>query len=342
MLLLVNPRDDWTTLRIHADDAGQRLDRFLRKLLPECPLGQIFKFLRKGRIRMGTSKARPEERLEEGQEISFRMPLAELESLGWSPASMKGGPNPGSKWSGARIHSLFEDEDILAVDKPPGLPVHGGSGHENDDLGLRVRAALSAASSTQVSHTFTPGPAHRLDRETSGLLLFGKSARGLRALSELFRDKRIQKFYLALIRGVPAADHGRLEGRFLEVVARRRDRPKLIPDAEGAPVNLEYQVIASHAGHSLVRVHLGTGKMHQIRAQFAAEGHALAGDIRYGDADPGRGAFAELSPQRFLLHSERLVFEHPFTHESLDLRVAPPQDFQKLLARLGLRLSSEK
>lgn len=344
MLLPVNPSDDWTTLRIHADDAGQRLDRFLRKLLPGCPLGQIFKFLRKGRIRLGSSKARPELRLVEGQEICFRMPRDELRSLGWSRAdSSRRQPRQGrSPEAGSDISRVFEDEDILAVDKPAGLPVHGGSGHESDDLGLRVRKALAASSSAQVSHTFAPGPAHRLDRETSGLLLFGKSARGLRALSALFHDKGIRKSYLAVIRGEPGVDRGQLSGRFREVVARRKDRPKLVPDPDGMLVDLEYEVLAARAGHSLVRVQLGTGKMHQIRAQFAAEGHPLVGDQRYGGGEPGQEAFAALSPPRFLLHSERLLFEHPFTSESLDLRVAPPRDLAKLLDRLGLSPCSEE
>ncbi len=201
MLPAVKDRDDWTRLRIHADDAGQRLDRFLRKLLPGCPLGQIFKFLRKGRIRVGEGKARPEMRLEEGQEVLFRMPPAELDELGFAPDSSRLDPGRETPMDRAGVVCLFEDTDILAVDKPAGLPVHGGTGHEEDDLGRRVRVVLERSLPRQVSHTFTPGPAHRLDRETSELLLFGKTARGLRALNELFREKQIQKTYLALVRG---------------------------------------------------------------------------------------------------------------------------------------------
>lgn len=343
MLLAVKNRDDWTRLRIHADDAGQRLDRFLRKLLPGCPLGLIFKFLRKGRIRVGEGKARPELRLEEGQEICFRMGSDELSRLGLSSvvarthrAQQAGAWQEEAPRRGIRV--VFEDEDILALDKPAGLPVHGGSGHEEDDLGLRVRAALRHFSTGESSHTFRPGPAHRLDRETTGLILFGKTARGLRALSELFRQKEIQKFYLALIQGDPGAASGRYSGTFREVVARRRDRPKLVPDEQGTLVHLTWRRLSTGATQSLVQVRLGTGKMHQIRAQFAAEGHPLVGDLRYGGGEPGRGAYAGLRPPRFLLHSSRLVFEHPFSGERMDLRIDVPEDFRSVLPQLGLDL----
>ena len=116
MLLCVKERDDWTRLRIHADDAGQRLDRFLRKLLPGCPLGHIFKFLRKGRIRVGEGKARPEARLEEGQEVCFRMPPAELDAMGFSPGAAQLENAERAPITKGGILVVFEDDDILEDD----------------------------------------------------------------------------------------------------------------------------------------------------------------------------------------------------------------------------------
>ncbi|HLQ38798.1 MAG TPA: RluA family pseudouridine synthase [Planctomycetota bacterium] len=292
---------------ITAAEAGQRLDRFLRKLLPAVPLGAIFKHLRQGNVRIDGRKAAPSLRLQEGMALELQARLAPADV-----AAAPTGPAPAFRGAGPAI--VFQDQDLLVVDKPAGMASQPGSGQHRTDL----VSWLLAAFADRRTATFAPAPAHRIDRGTSGLVAIGLSPRGLRGLTAAFRDGAVEKVYLAVVHGVPAPARGTIDLPLLEQPASRADQPKVRVDLRGRPARTDYQLLAQRERRALLRVTIGTGRMHQIRAHLAHLGHPIVGDHRYGSA----GQRGDL-----LLHSSELRLEHPVTGAPLDLRATAPASF---------------
>ncbi len=306
---------------ITAAEADQRLDRFLRKLLRDVPLGAIFKHLRAGRIRVDGARCKPEMRLVEGMRVSLQ--LAEQDLAGTrvkgprnSPRD-QAGPRPLAGRSvpvELRPRIVFRDEDLLVVDKPAGLLVQGAKRNEanltawldHKRLGLRTA-------------TFAPAPAHRLDRGTSGLVAIGLSPRGLRGLTEAFRDGRTEKVYLAVVEGQPVDAAGSICEPLLEVRAESAVGARVRVDAAGRAAHTEYELAAELEGRALLRLRLHTGRKHQLRAHLAHVGHPIVGDVRYGARARRDG--------RFLLHAFRLALPHPVSGEWMEFEAAPPADF---------------
>lgn len=314
---------------IHADDAGQRLDRYLRKLLPKATLGHIFKLIRTGRVKVGGERAKAAHRLVPGELVEIDADGATLQSLRRRQGSKRKGA--GARQRGVQIHTLYEDEHVLAVIKPRGLPVHGGSG-QLDSLVERLTSMIPSSG----AKTFRPSPAHRLDRETSGVLLVGRSAAGLRGLHEAFREGSVRKRYLAITRGVPRRNHGVIDKALVRrddargAKMRIADQPD---DPEAQSAQTQFRVLASKSGHALMSVELLTGRTHQIRAHLASIRAPLIGDVRYG------GGRLEAAPSPgFWLHAGRLDLAHPVTGERLRFRCVPPEDFQEVAAHLELPL----
>lgn len=313
-------------------EAGQRLDRLLRRLLHEVPLGAIFRLMRQGAVRLDGARAKPDQRLAEGMVLELRLPAAELARL---PASLQApgapsasrdpapgrngplgraaapgragrgaatGPTPAARLVPAVVH---RDADVLVVDKPAGLPVQPGSGSD-----WNLCAWLATQPFGQATAVFTPAPAHRLDRDTSGLVAIGLSPAGLRGLAAAFRDGTAQKIYFALVAGRPPAERGTIDVplRVLERVAA--DRPKAVVDAAGLPARTDYEVVACGQRRTLLRLVLHSGRTHQIRAHLAHLGLPIVGDRRYGASDR--------SPERRLcLHAAELALAHPVTGAAL-------------------------
>jgi 23S rRNA pseudouridine955/2504/2580 synthase len=280
-----------TILSTAADDQGRRLDRVLRKALPEVPLSLIHRLLREGKILVDGRSQGAAFRIGAAQEIA--VPIAVREKAPRGPAP----------FAGLRI--VYESPDLLAADKEAGLPVHG-SGKSLDTL---VQAYL--APKLPPSLSFRPGPLHRLDRPTSGIVVFSASLRGARYFSALLREGKIRKQYLALV-------EGRLEQPgFWEDALAREDR-RTVVKAGGKPARTGYRPLAwypagnrglpagahrNSQGYSLLVLEPGTGRRHQIRAHAAAHGHPLGGDLTYGGR-PLPPLSAE--PPAFLLHAWKL------------------------------------
>ncbi|MEZ5988322.1 MAG: RluA family pseudouridine synthase [Planctomycetota bacterium] len=320
---------DATRLRIAEDDAGQRVDRFVRKLLPGLALSAVYKLLRSGRVRVDGAKVGPGARLGAGQELSLAMPADELARLGFGGPTRRAAPAPAPALPPPEV--VYEDDDLCVVVKPAGLAVHEGTGHERDSLAARVRARLGDRGALR----FRPAPAHRLDRDSSGLVAFGKTAAGLRGLAAAFRARDLRKLYLAVVDGRPPA-RGELGGRFSVREQAGAAEPRLVPDPEGAEARLTFSRLAAAGAHALCEVELGTGRRHQIRAQLAAAGHALAGDLRYGGRALPEAARRAAGGRRFLLHAWRLELRHPLRDEVLALEAPLPEDLRAALAALGL------
>ena len=265
------------------DDYGRRIDRVLRKFLPSVPLGALYGALRKKDIRINGRKTSPEYKIRPGDDISVSGHFARKWGISGDPggSGVAGGAAPvRSSSSGGPLpvlpHVLIETSDLLVLDKPAGLLVHGP-----DSLEDAVRDYL--APKLPPSLSFSPGPLHRLDRNTSGIVFFGKSIRGARVFTELLKTGRIFKQYLALLEGILETEAVWSD----RMVRNEKSRISSAGEAggdihRGKPASLRVEPIATGRGLSLVRFTLHTGRTHQIRAQASARALPLAGDIKYG------------------------------------------------------------
>lgn len=306
---------------LSASDAGQRLDRYLRKLLVAMPLSAIFKHLRSGRIRVDGKKAKPDLRLVAGMVLSLDLSERDLAAVSRAAPTTAAPPRSRSlverpRSGRARAPAVvFRDEHLLVVDKPSGMASQPGSGHDGDDLVTWVRRELPH----RVTATFAPGPAHRLDVGTSGLVAIGLTPAAARALAESFRDGTAHKQYVAVVHGVPVPPRGTIDAPLLTVPAARADQPKVRVDARGQVARTDYEVLSSRGDRSLVRLRLHTGRLHQIRAHLSHLGHPVVGDRRYGSS--------VRLPDAIRLRAVRLELPHPVTGESLVLEAPPAAEF---------------
>ena len=302
---------------VDAADAGLRLDRYLRKLLDDVPLGAIFKMLRTKRITVDGAKAEPSLRLQGGMRIALRVAskaVAEPEGTGDGESGEETPPSVPTRWQGPEPGVVHQDQHLLVVDKPPGMASQPGSG-TRDDLTAWIRARLGML----FTPTFHPAPVHRIDRGTSGLVVIGTTPQGLRGGSELFRGKAVKKTYLAVVGGI-APEKGAVDEPLMPIEDSRPDGPKVKVDPAGQPAHTRFTRVATGAGNSLLRVSILTGRMHQIRAHLAHLGHPIVGDRRYGNRLDRGG--------RLMLHASELEFEHPVSGRRLHLRAPTPDTFQ--------------
>jgi len=215
------------------------------------------------------------------------------------------------------VHIAYEDDHLLVVDKPAGLVVHPGAGHATGTLvqGLRGRGLAGGAAER-------PGIVHRLDRDTSGLLVVARSEAAYDGLRALVRGRKLEREYLTLVRGRPRSRAGRIEA---PIGRDRRDptRMSLDTDSPKAAVT-HFEVVELFRDHALLRVRLETGRTHQIRVHLAAIGLPVAGDPVYGAPEPGL--------TRQFLHAARLAFPHPITGERLEVTSQLPPDLAAALA----------
>jgi 23S rRNA pseudouridine1911/1915/1917 synthase len=249
---------------------------------------------------------------------SFRLSGGERVSADVSAAE-KPGPEPGG------VPVLYEDEDLLVVSKPAGLVTHGTTSRRGGTLVNRLLGMglpLAAAGGDD-----RPGIVHRLDAGTSGLLVVAKTDRAHETLSALFREHRVDRRYLALVRGLPEHD------RFLVEAPLARDRSRIrVRTATGRKAATEVEVRRRYDGAALVEATPRTGRTHQVRVHLAAVGHPVLGDRAYGG---GGDDAARLGLSRPFLHSWRIAFDHPITGARIELEDPLPGDLEQALERLG-------
>ncbi|MHC4252327.1 MAG: RluA family pseudouridine synthase [Planctomycetota bacterium] len=333
------------TLRITSADAGVRLDRLLRKLLPDVPLSGVHRMIRKGGALVDGVRARERTRLAEGSELSLALEEADAAALRERLASEEAEPDarPAPGFAAgftpvrARIPVIHEDAHVLAFDKPSGVAAHPGSGHHLEDT---VLGALYARVGKGTA-TFTPALVGRLDRDTSGVQLAGISPEGLRGLSALSRSREIVKTYLALVRGEGGRSPGRIDSSLVDSGAGRA-RMRALPageEAEGALEAItEYRALSRGGGASLVEVRPLTGRRHQIRAHFTSIGAPVAGDVRYGDRDWNRKLASRAQLERLFLHCTEARFAHPVTSSDVLVGSPLPGELGRTLQTLGISL----
>lgn len=279
----MSPRETGIVLVAGPDDAGRRLDKVLRAVLRDKSLSEIYAALRKGRIRVNDRKAEPSQKLEAGDRIYLH------DSLG-----------PRSEVAPAGVHAdelasladilILATADLLFVNKRRGELSQGAEGLEG-----RVRRALAAR--TAASLSFAPGPLHRLDRNTTGIMAFPRSSAGARAFTALLRERRVAKRYLALVDGeeMPA-------GTWRDRIARDEATLKSSVSAEGDEARAEMRPLLRRGGLGLLLIELHSGLTHQIRVQASSRGIPLAGDAKYGGGS---------IPGGYILHALSLGFPSP-------------------------------
>jgi 23S rRNA pseudouridine955/2504/2580 synthase len=228
------------------------------------------------------------------------------------------------------LEILYEDEHILAINKPAGLPSHGGSGAKGDSALSRAWTYLGTLGR---GHTFRPALPHRLDIGTSGVLLVVKTAAALRNLTAQFRNREVAKHYLALVSGVIMAKAGVIRHPLRRVETQAGDMPKVVvAKRRGQSAESEYEVKEAFEIASLLEIILHTGRTHQIRAHFSAIGHPLVGDERYGFDNVNRAFRDKFGLEQPFLHAERLVIQHPTRKKkTLEFEAELPQVRQELL-----------
>jgi len=223
------------------------------------------------------------------------------------------------------LEVIFEDDALVVIDKPAGMVVHPAPGNLHGTL---VNALLARYADLP-GEPFRPGIVHRLDKDTSGLIVVARTAPALAALASAFKQRDVYKEYLALVVGHPNPASGAISGD-IGRDPRRRQRMAVVA-VGGREAHTTYETVEVLGGYALLRVVLGTGRTHQIRVHLGAMGYPIAGDPVYGRPAPALGL------HRQFLHAARLRFRHPFTGEELDLRADPPSDLQSVLETLRQR-----
>ncbi len=295
------------TLIIDENDANQRVDAFLRKLLPDAPHGLVHKLIRTGRVLVDGNRTKPADRLATGMRIDIldQRAATSVRSFIEQESGMLNLIRPVSD----ELEIIHEDEHILAINKPSGLPSHGGSGAKGDSALTRAWTHLGTVGR---GHTFRPALPHRLDIGTSGVLMVAKTADALRNLTAQFRNREVSKHYLALVSGVILSKSGTIRHPLRRVDAQAGDMPRVVvAKRRGQSAESEYEVKETFEIASLLQIILHTGRTHQIRAHFSAIGHPLVGDDRYGFVATNRSFKDKFGLEFPFLHAERLVVQHP-------------------------------
>ena len=318
---------------VSPDAAGQRLDKYVRRALRGVPLSHLYKMFRTRKVKVNGARGKPEQLLAAGDRVEIWGDEAKL-LAGPAAGTGAGTGAGGGRGRGARLDVLYEDDDLFAVDKPAGLAAHPGTGITGATLVELVRAHVKGADALPATE-FKPSPAHRLDRETSGVILVAKNRRTMAALAAMFEAKEdVQKQYLALAKGKMPKETGLIDLPLSEheQTARSKDRRGV----NLQPARTRWKVLASMKEASLLQVLIETGRTHQIRRHLQSAGHPVAGDTRYGDFNFNRTARTRWGLRRMFLHAWRLTLPHPVSGAILRLEAPLPPELREALKALNL------
>ena len=312
------PTPSVKTLTVDEDSAGQRLDNFLMRHLKGVPKTHVYRIIRSGEVRVNKGRASAEQRVEAGDLV--RLPpvrvSAQVQAKAEAPAPAREFP------------VLMEDEALMAIDKPAGVAVHGGSGVSFGVIEQLRRARPGLANLELV---------HRLDRETSGVLLVAKKRSALKNLQDQFRDRETGKTYLALVLGLWPSNKKVIDSPLMKYtipngVGEGERRVKVVgkDDPNGMRSITLVRVARTVGPYTLLEVTIKTGRTHQIRVHLASQGHPIAGDDKYGDFEHNK-LLQKMGLKRMFLHAWQLKFQHPQSHRPVSLQAPLPSELQKFV-----------
>jgi 23S rRNA pseudouridine1911/1915/1917 synthase len=310
------------SLVVQESEGRPRLDLFLARRLPDASRTTIKRWILGGSVRLAGRRLKPSSRLDPGDRITVSIP---------PPAPSRLIPEA------IPLAVIHEDQDLLVVDKAPGMVVHPGAGQREGTLVHALLARRGGLSS--IGGEERPGIVHRLDRDTSGLLVVARNDAAHRDLSRQFASRQVGKVYWALVWGLPVPSQGRIEvplGRHPVVRTRMAVR-----HVGGREAVTEYRVAERFGPFSLLEVRIRTGRTHQIRVHLRHSGHPVAGDRRYGGADFRKVRIPAIRDclsafGRLALHAALLEFRHPASGARMRFEARLPADFERLLQRLRI------
>lgn len=301
-----------------SSDTGKRLDAFLHERLPEYSRSRIQSWIKDERVLLNGQMARASHLLRGGESV-------QVEPAGLPPLKAQPEALP--------LTILYEDDDVVVVDKPAGTVVHAGAGHHNGTLVNALLHHFGTLSS--INGDLRPGIVHRLDRETSGVLAVARTDAAHQSLAAQFQSREIEKIYLAIVHGTPNPPQGRITAPITRDPVRRVRMTSRL--GTGRAALTDYHLLEDFLRHSLLEVRIGTGRTHQIRVHLASLHHPIVGDRLYGaPAEP----LANAGSERFFLHAHRLSFTSPSSGSKITVESAPPPDFADLLRSLRAAAAS--
>jgi 23S rRNA pseudouridine955/2504/2580 synthase len=309
-------KDSATWHEVAAESAGQRVDNYLTKRLKGVPKSHIYRILRNGEVRINSGRVGPDYRVQAGDRL--RLPPLRIAK----PAAVPRHP-PASR---LKAEVIYEDDILLVINKPAGVAVHGGSGISR---GVVEQLRLERPEDRFLELV------HRLDRDTSGVLLLAKRRSGLLALHRQLREGAVQKRYVVLVKG-----HWRDGQRSVKLPLHKYVLPsgerRVAVKSEGMPAHTVFRLQRNWDGYCLLDADLKTGRTHQIRVHLAHLGYPIAGDDKYGDFAFNK-QLARQGLKRMFLHACKVVITHPQSGATLSLEAPMPPELQAFLANLAPR-----
>lgn len=299
------------TILLRPDKSGERVDQYLSRVLPGTTRAAAQRLLDEGLVTQDGRTLKKNARVSIGDLISVSLP--EPEPVDALPQDIP-------------LNVVYEDEDVIVVNKPRGMVVHPAPGHPDGTL---VNALLyhCRESLSGIGGALRPGIVHRIDMETSGLIVAAKNDAAHLALAEQLKDHSLSRIYEAIARGTLRQDTGTIDAPIGRHPVHRKKMAVL--RTGGKPAVTHYEVLARYPGHTYLRCRLETGRTHQIRVHLSSIGHPLLGDTVYGDKRPYPGLRGQC------LHARELCFHHPRTGEPVHLTCPLPEDFQSILTKFG-------
>jgi 23S rRNA pseudouridine955/2504/2580 synthase len=294
------------TLEVGEEAAAQRIDNFLLRHLKGVPKSHVYRVLRSGEVRVNSGRVKPEYRLQAGDRV--RVPPIRVSQEEKAKAKPEEFP------------VVYEDPALLIVDKPSGVAVHGGSGVSFGVI-ESLRASRPQAKFLEL--------AHRLDRDTSGLLIVAQKRAALVELHRMLREGEVSKEYLTVARGQWEGAGRELRESLHKYVDAKGERRVAVHE-DGKEAVTRVRVVRTSPAFSLLQVSLLTGRTHQIRVHLAHAGHPVLGDTKYGDFELNR-RLEKAGVRRLFLHASRLAFAHPLTRERIELKAPLPAEIKKFV-----------
>ncbi|QBG34528.1 23S rRNA pseudouridine(955/2504/2580) synthase RluC [Litorilituus sediminis] len=303
-------------ITVDKEDAGQRIDNFLLRTLKGVPKSHLYRLMRKGEIRVNKKRIKPVYKLAVGDILRIA-PIRVSEKTDEVSTKL-------SVVANLEHQILFEDDRLIVINKPSGMAVHGGSGLS---FGLieALRALRPDARMLEL--------VHRLDRDTSGCLVVAKKRSALRNLHEQLRNKTVQKFYHALVKGHWPTKLTRVTDALKKNDLKSGERVVVVDNIEGKESETRYKVLQRYQGATLVRAFPVTGRTHQIRVHCQASGHSIAGDAKYGN-ETFDASLKEKGLKRLFLHAASIEFTHPKTEQRLKIEAPLEPSLEKLLTNM--------
>jgi 23S rRNA pseudouridine955/2504/2580 synthase len=302
-------------LKIHSEYAGQRLDNYLLARLKGVPKSHIYKILRKGEVRVNKKRAKPEYRLQANDEVRIP-PVRVTETTKMTPSSQT------FEW--LKAHILYEDNNLLILNKPSGIPVHGGSEVPNGVIEV-LRHYLPHSQHLEL--------AHRLDRDTSGCLVMAKKRSILKEVHALLREGKVKKTYHALVLGKWNAQKSEINAPLMKNQLASGERMVRV-SPEGQESLTYFKPLTYYSAATLVEARPHTGRTHQIRVHAQFAGHPIAGDEKYGDKAFNRYV-KELGLKRLFLHAAQIEFNLDNSKQNIQVKAPLPLELQQILDKMA-------